>query len=494
MNCNKCQAPLEEGVTLCPQCGWENAPAEEIQEPVNEIPAVEASEEEVKEETSMKAEVPAEETTEIKEGKLTAGKITLLVVLAVAAIAVIVALVAGSFGKSEDPTAPEETVAESTVESVEVTMPEGTGLNDSTCKGSYTVSDEEMLAAKDTVVGTLGDAKLTNSKLQVYYWMQFYDFMNNYGSYATMLGLDHTQPMDAQLSADGVQTWQQYFLNAGVNMWNSYSALAMEAKKNGFEMDPEYSKVLDNMMQSLEENAVLSGFENAEQMIKADMGVGASAADYTEYMNEYYLGYLYYDSLVAAIEVSDEDVEAYYTENEAMFVENGVEKTEDKYVAVRHILISPEGGTTDGQGNAVYSEDEWEACRVAAQEILDQWAAGEATEESFAALANEKSMDPGSNTTGGLYEDVAVGMMVEPFENWCFEEGRQYGDTGLVKTTYGYHIMYFVDEEPVWFATARDELLAEKSTEMLKKIMDSYELEIDYSKMVLGYVDMSQTG
>ena len=103
-------------------------------------------------------------------------------------------------------------------------------------------------------------------------------------------------------------------------------------------------------------------------------------------------------------------------------------------------------------------------------------------------------MDPGSNTTGGLYEDVAVGMMVEPFENWCFEEGRQYGDTGLVKTTYGYHIMYFVDEEPVWFATARDELLAEKSTEMLKKIMDSYELEIDYSKMVLGYVDMSQTG
>lgn len=508
MKCNKCEAELEEGVTLCPECGCDNAPAEEKQEAVEapaaenmqaeDIPEKETAEEAAEaEKTSEAEEIVESEKNEIKEGKMTPGKITLLVVLAVAAIAVIVALVAGSFSNGSDETIPDETVLDTAMEetvedTTEATIPADTGLNDSTCKGTYTVSDEEILSAKDTVVATLGDAQLTNSRLQIYYWMQFYDFMSVYGSYASLLGMDYTQPLDTQLSPDGIQTWQQYFLNGAVNLWHSYSALSMDAEAAGYEMDAEYAEFLDSLKDTLEESAAASGYESAEQMIQADMGVGASIDEYIAYMREYYLGYLYYDSLVNAIEITDEEVEAYYTENEAYFVENGVEKTDDAYVAVRHILLSPEGGTTDEEGNVTYSDEEWEACRASAQALLDQWAAGDATEESFAILANENSMDTGSNTNGGLYEDVYVGQMVEPFENWCFDETRQYGDTGLVQTTYGYHIMFFVSSEPIWAVTARDELLSSKSTEILETAMDRYALEVNYSEMALGYVDMSQ--
>ena len=61
MKCKKCQTELEQGVTICPDCGTENA----------------------------------------ENGKtgLGAGKIALLVILAVAAIAVVVALFAGGTGK-----------------------------------------------------------------------------------------------------------------------------------------------------------------------------------------------------------------------------------------------------------------------------------------------------------------------------------------------------------------------------------------------------------
>ena len=275
-------------------------------------------------------------------------------------------------------------------------------------------------------------------------------------------------------------------------MWHSYNALSMDAKEAGFEMEEQYARELADLKQSLEENATAGGYESAEAMIQADMGVGASLDEYIAYMNDYYLGYLYYTSLVDAIEITDEDVDAYYTENQEMFTGNGVEKTEDTYVDVRHILITPEGGTTGEDGSVIYSDEEWEACRTAAQEVLDQWAAGEATEESFAVLANETSMDPGSSSNGGLYESVYKGQMVEPFENWCFDEGRQYGDTGLVQTTYGYHIMFFVGSEPVWLATVRDEMLNNKSTEILEASMESYTMEVDYSKIVLGFVDMSQ--
>ena len=65
--------------------------------------------------------------------------------------------------------------------------------------------------------------------------------------------------------------------------------------------------------------------------------------------------------------------------------------------------------------------------------------------------------------TGGLYTDVYVGRMVEPFENWCFDESRQYGDTGLVRTNYGYHIMYFVESREVWVGSVQDTIISERS-------------------------------
>ena len=110
---------------------------------------------------------------------------------------------------------------------------------------------------------------------------------------------------------------------------------------------------------------------------------------------------------------------------------------------VRHILVSFEGGTTDENGTTTYSDEEKAAAKASAEELLEQWKNGDANEESFAALANENSTDPGSNTNGGLYEDVFPGQMVEAFNDWCYDDSRKVGDTGIVETSYGYHVMYF---------------------------------------------------
>ena len=124
---------------------------------------------------------------------------------------------------------------------------------------------------------------------------------------------------------------------------------------------------------------------------------------------------------------------------------------------VRHILVAFEGGTADSNGQTVYSDEEKATAKKGAEEILAQWEAGEATEDTFAALANEKS-DDGDGTTGGLYEDIYPGQMVENFENWCFDESRKPGDTGIVETEYGYHIMYYVSDSDIIY---RDHLITE---------------------------------
>ncbi|MDO5546663.1 MAG: peptidylprolyl isomerase [Eubacteriales bacterium] len=116
-------------------------------------------------------------------------------------------------------------------------------------------------------------------------------------------------------------------------------------------------------------------------------------------------------------------------------------------VNVRHILIQPthaedeaEDAHADGE---TYSAEELAAAKQSAEDILAQWKSGEATEDSFAELANENSAD-GDGTTGGLYENVYPGQMVSAFNDWCFDSSRKPGDTGIVETTYGFHVMYFV--------------------------------------------------
>ena len=168
-----------------------------------------------------------------------------------------------------------------------------------------------------------------------------------------------------------------------------------------------------------------------------------------------------------------------------------------KYVDVRHILVMPQGGTTAEDGSTVYSEAEWEACRQEAQAILDQWLAGEKTEDSFAQLANEKTQD-GNDANydgvpdGGLYTRVIKGQMVEPFENWCFDEARQVGDYGLVQTVYGYHVMYFVDGYPIWYVTVQEEMTANNGSAYVQEVASRYPLEADYASMLLAESGLSE--
>ena len=114
-------------------------------------------------------------------------------------------------------------------------------------------------------------------------------------------------------------------------------------------------------------------------------------------------------------------------------------------VDVRHILVKFQGGKTDSKtGQTTYTDEEKETAKEAAEALLEQWKAGKADEDSFGELANKESDDNNGNVTnGGIYEDVYPGQMVTAFNDWCFEEGRKVGDTGIVETEYGYHVMYF---------------------------------------------------
>ena len=159
-----------------------------------------------------------------------------------------------------------------------------------------------------------------------------------------------------------------------------------------------------------------------------------------------------------------------------------------KMANVRHILVKFEGGTTDKDKNTVYSDAEKAKAKEEAEKLLKEWMDGKATEESFGELANAKSDDNnGKVTNGGLYEDIYQGQMVEAFENWCFAEGRKTGDTGIVETEYGYHVMYYSSTDEMSY---RDTMIeSDMRTEDTKEWHDGLTEKIPFTLVSLSQMD-----
>ena len=476
--CKFCQSDLAENGTFCPSCGRNNAEEEILMEET--LP--EAAAEETAEEAAPEV---------LEEKKATPGKIALAIGAVVVLIAILAALI-GTGAKNGAPqaNATEPAVTEALEETTPATVPTDGNPDDVTCKGTYTVDDAAALADKDAVVATVNGVELTNAQLRIYYRSAISSFLNTeYGYYMMMYGmLDYTKPLDTQLSTEGEMTWQQFFVQYALDNWQLTQSLAQEAGKNGMGITPEDQEYLDGLRASLEELAAGNGM-TVEDMLYADFGAGVTFEDFLEYQTLYLTGTPYYEAQLARFVPTEEELEAYFLENEESYASSGI-TMDSKYVDVRHILVQVQGGTADENGTVTYTEEEWAACEAAAQAILDEWLAGEKTEDSFAALANEKSEDPGSNTAGGLYENVYVGQMVEPFETWCFDESRQYGDYGLVQTSYGYHVMFFVESRPMWKTYAESGWINDQTSAYLEQIVQSYPMEVTYENISLGNVSM----
>lgn len=349
-------------------------------------------------------------------------------------------------------------------------------------KDTYSVSDQTALENINTVIATIGDRELTNGDLQIHYWMGVYDFLNEYGEYAEYFGLDYKKPLDEQEYDEDGGTWQHYFLETAIQNWNYYAALAMKAESEGLKLDTQTQEMLDGLYDTMAAEAATAGFDSVEAMMQADMGPGCTFDNYHSYMKTYYYGYAYYTSCINGIEITDDMLETYYTENQSYFDSVGVTKDSGNVFNVRHILIEVEGS----------DDAAWAACENAAQALLKQWLNGGGTEDAFAEMANQYSADPGSNTAGGMYEFLDEETTFVPeFVNWYMEEGRQIGDYGLIKTDYGYHLMYCSDITAEWIAWARSDLMDEASSGIISDAIEEYPMTVDYEKIVLGVVDLS---
>lgn len=425
----------------------------------------------------------------------------------------------------ETETASEPTeVLETAAPTVPATVPADGNPDDVTCKGSYTAE-----TGANAVVASVGGQELTNEQLQAYYWAE----VAAYRQAEQAIAPDFDRPLDTQVCEvdASVASWQQYFLRRALNTWHGAQALVLQGQDEGLPTEEAYQpnldnyekymtgmpatkylygysasyqpntmhqEYLDNIPAMLEELAGERGYADTSAMAQEAFGTSAEAL--TEFTEIYNRGYMYFTSLGYYIEITEEEVEAYFAERENAYAEAGITRSSGKYVDIRQILLVPEesaseadsDGETTGpvviaaDGTVTCSDASWEACRESAEDMLAKWqSAKPATEATFADLANKNSDDPGSAINGGAYLQLRKGQLMQQLDEWCFDDSRQPGDTTIIRSDYGYHILYFAGSTDIWYAEAEDDLISERQSGLISTAKEKYPAEIDYSAIAL---------
>ena len=126
-----------------------------------------------------------------------------------------------------------------------------------------------------------------------------------------------------------------------------------------------------------------------------------------------------------------------------------------------------------------------------AEGILDEWKAGEATEESFIELV-AKYDEAGAAEVDGLYEGVTGDEMGSSMAEWIMSEERVAGDTFTYtneEDEVSYVIYYVGSNEPTWKLEIETLLRTEEINAYVTELMADYKVEDPKGR--LDYIEIT---
>lgn len=258
----------------------------------------------------------------------------------------------------------------------------------------------------------------------------------------------------------------------------------MKDKKSVIALVPEvYSSYIDSQVKSsMEQDSTLTEKKAREEAVKSYESnvvttVSGSDSPFDDKMNTW----LFSDDTKVGSK-------KYYIDENAKYIyivlkTSKASVEEDETYTVRHILVAPESGSNSSSSTsekAEYTDEQWAAAKKKADSILAKFNKTDKSEYEFAKLAEQYSTDSASTSSGsndsfgGLYESVTLGQMVPDFEKWSIDDSRKYGDTGIVKSDYGYHIMFFINDCPEY----QSKIIAQIKSDRLSNMIDKAEVKV----------------
>ena len=389
------------------------------------------------------------------------------------------------------------------------------------------------LAANSEFI-SVGGEKVTRVEFDYNYNNTVNNFINQNSSFISYF-LDLNTDFDEQSYSDDM-SWKDYFEQMTVDSMKTNKGLKAQAKAEGFTFDAservadfkdslkkaakdadtsvsKYVKqrygqyaTVGNIAKCIEESALVSaymdhvseGLKASDEEISAYYEENASNFDSVDYYVETFNAVIpenatdeqiqqamdeasnWADAALDSVDVNGELREG-VTYNEAesvlaswLFADGRTagdttalpDDNAHVYYAVRFVSRYLDEQPT-ANAHIIITEDD-------GQKILDEWKAGEATEQSFVALWKKYSSDT-SSVTDGLYENLSESGLESELSEWLFAEDRQVGDTGYVSTESGSnYVLYYTGQgEAAWKASISSTLLSDAQNEYVKQFADS---------------------
>lgn len=377
--------------------------------------------------------------------------------------------------------------AETTSAQTGATVPADGNANDVTCKGTYTREGDTQ-----AVIAQIGDTKLTNGELAVWYWAA----VAQYRDAGKTPAPDFDAPLDSQpCEADSsVGSWQQYFLRQALNAWHTAAALNQQSLEVPLNLEPEYQPdpekyatymdgmpatkflygynrfyspntmhqaYLDSLPETLKTLAGEKGFADGAALASDAFGTTVEAlTGMAQLLNR---SYMYFTTLT--YDLTSPEVE--YTES----------TDGDSLVNIKHILLKTDGKT---------AEEALAEFRKEANTRLQPLTQTEKqSEAAFKDLAHLYSQDEASALDGGGYSRVKKGELPTELDSWCFDPARKSGDMTAITSDDGVHILYFSGRLNAAEVEAADSDLAAQETDLLEQARAAYPVDFAYDQIVL---------
>lgn len=350
----------------------------------------------------------------------------------------------GSTATTDTTTAAAVTSADSTDSSVVLTQ--DAGATDATA--AATTAAPVILPAVATGTMTIDGKTVSAAEYDFYYYSNYRTYAQ-YASYGAVptIAADGSIDLTAvcALSKDGTQTWGDFIKESAQKQLQDVYILTNYAAAAGVTTTAADQTTIDNFYASVQTNAD-SFSMSADEYLTTLYGASVNKAGLDPIIARYLLTSDYMSGLQGAYTFTDAEMQTFYTANKDTYKDIDVP-------TVRHILfLAPVGvsGYTDA------TPDELAKAKALAEAAL----AKIKTYDDMVTIGDAALAD-GSATESKEYS-VTVGSMVTSFEDWCYDAARKPGDTGIVQSEYGYHVMYYVKTQKDWVADAIASLTTDK--------------------------------
>ncbi len=328
-------------------------------------------------------------------------------------------------------------------------------------------------AALNKAYVKVGDHEITEVEFDYYFYNSVNTYLDTYGDYVSMFGLDVYTPLDQQQYSEEL-TWEDYFDESAVLEITRVKAMVDDAKANGFTYDDaeDVKNIEEQIAAGAEENGV-----TVENYYMMSYGANATAERIRPFLKENILAAAYQTELTLKNQPEDEAILSYYADNKMAYDLIDCNRFE--------FAVETEEGASEDEIAAAK-----EAVKAQAEEFLSRREDGEDFEALCAEYAPEdQKANYGGETPGSFVDDGNFYSVPSASLNWLYEDGRVAGDVSLFENNGGdkFYVVEYLDRSNDWESTSAsiaNSLATQTVNEYMQDLYDKYEVEEGRGKLM----------